>query len=55
VTKARRHLRLYRVSMRLGLASGPPALIEGDFPHPERMREIAEHDLRQALSLKNAV
>ncbi|MBB5797300.1 hypothetical protein ACIP4U_11980 [Streptomyces caelestis] len=54
MTKARRHLRLSRLSMPLGMVSGPPALIEGDFPHPERMREGAEHNLRQALSLKNA-
>ncbi|MGK5694730.1 phosphotransferase family protein [Streptomyces sp. URMC 128] len=48
-------MRLYRLSMHLGLVSGPLTLIEGDFPHPERMREIAEHNLRQALSLlKNA-
>ncbi|MBB5813605.1 phosphotransferase family protein [Streptomyces collinus] len=44
-------LRLYRLSMHLGLVSGPLTLIEGDFPHPERMREIAEHNLHQALSL----
>ncbi|GGT69581.1 aminoglycoside phosphotransferase [Streptomyces coeruleorubidus] len=49
-------MRLYRLSMHLGLVSGPLTLIEGDFPHPERMREIAEHNLQQALSLlKNAV
>ncbi|MFH9065385.1 phosphotransferase family protein [Streptomyces coeruleorubidus] len=52
--EARMHL--YRLSMHLGLVSGPLTLIEGDFPHPERMREIAEHNLQQALSLlKNAV
>lgn len=44
-------LRLYRLSMHLGLVSGPLTLIEGDFPHPERMRDIAEHNLQQALSL----
>ncbi|PTH87814.1 aminoglycoside phosphotransferase [Streptomyces sp. A244] len=44
-------LRLYRLAMHLGLVSGPLTLIEGDFPHPERMREIAEHNLHQALSL----
>ncbi|MFH9004188.1 phosphotransferase family protein [Streptomyces afghaniensis] len=48
-------MRLYRLSMHLGLVSGPLTLIEGDFPHPERMREIAEHNLQQALSLLNAV
>ncbi|MFE9027067.1 phosphotransferase [Streptomyces iakyrus] len=44
-------LRLYRLAMHLGLVSGPLTLIEGDFPHPGRMREIAEHNLHQALSL----
>ena len=44
-------LRLYRLSMHIGLVSGPLTLIEGDFPHPGRMREIAEHNLQQALSL----
>ncbi|GGW88532.1 phosphotransferase family protein [Streptomyces lomondensis] len=44
-------LRLYRLAMHLGLVSGPLTLIEGDFPYPERMREIAEHNLREALSL----
>ncbi len=44
-------LRLYRLAMHIGLVSGPLTLIEGDFPHPERMREIAEHNLHQALSL----
>ncbi|GHD10564.1 aminoglycoside phosphotransferase [Streptomyces violarus] len=44
-------LRLYRLSMHIGLVSGPLTLIEGDFPHPGRMREIAEHNLQEALSL----
>ncbi|MFF7792345.1 phosphotransferase [Streptomyces sp. NPDC007991] len=44
-------MRLYRLSMHLSLVSGPLTLIEGDFPHPERMRDIAEQNLRQALSL----
>ncbi|MFB7928702.1 phosphotransferase family protein [Streptomyces sp. NPDC056039] len=44
-------LRLYRLAMHIGLVSGPLTLIEGDFPHPERMREIAEHNLRETLSL----
>ncbi|MEU2538797.1 phosphotransferase family protein [Streptomyces iakyrus] len=44
-------LRLYRLAMHLGLVSGPLTLIEGDFPRPGRMREIAEHNLHQALSL----
>ncbi|MFF6877690.1 phosphotransferase [Streptomyces sp. NPDC012474] len=44
-------LRLYRLSMHIGLVSGPLTLVEGDFPDPGRMREIAEHNLHQALSL----
>ncbi|MEU0169359.1 phosphotransferase [Streptomyces iakyrus] len=48
-------LRLYRLAMHLGLVSGPLTLIEGDFPHPGRMREIAEHNLHQALSLLKSV
>ncbi|WP_375141633.1 hypothetical protein [Streptomyces sp.] len=44
-------LRPYRLAMHLELVPGPLTLAEGDFPHPERMREIAEHNLRQALSL----
>jgi hypothetical protein len=44
-------LRLYRLSMHIGLVSGPLTLIEGDLPHPDRMREIAEHNLQEALSL----
>ncbi|MEU4465030.1 phosphotransferase [Streptomyces sp. NPDC024017] len=44
-------LRLYRLSMHIGLVSGPLTLIEGDFPHPGRMRDSAEHNLHQALSL----
>ncbi|MET9764261.1 phosphotransferase [Streptomyces sp. NPDC006372] len=48
-------LNLYRLSMHIGLVSGPLTLIEGDFPHPERMREIAEHNLQEALSLLRTV
>ncbi|MFJ5729454.1 phosphotransferase family protein [Streptomyces paradoxus] len=44
-------LRLYRLAMHIGLVSGPLTLIEGDFPDPGRMREIAEHNLHEALSL----
>ncbi|MFD5129876.1 phosphotransferase family protein [Streptomyces olindensis] len=44
-------MRLYRLSMHIGLVSGPLTLVEGDFPHPERMREIAEHNLQETLSL----
>ncbi|HZF87632.1 hypothetical protein [Streptomyces sp.] len=33
------------------LVSGPLRLLEGDFPHPEGMRAIAEHHIGQTLSL----
>ena len=44
-------LRLYRLSMHLSLVSGPLRLLDGDFPHREGMRAIAEHNLGQALAL----
>jgi hypothetical protein len=44
-------LRLYRLATHLSLVSGPLRLLEGDFPYPEGMRAIAEHHLRQTLSL----
>ncbi|SEE41992.1 Phosphotransferase enzyme family protein [Streptomyces sp. 3213] len=49
-------LRLYRLAMHLSLVAGPLRLLEvGDFPDPEFMRGIAEHNLGEALTLlKNA-
>ncbi|QIJ66722.1 phosphotransferase [Streptomyces sp. JB150] len=44
-------LRLYRLATHLSLVAGPLRLLDGDFPHPEAMRSIAEHHLRQTLSL----
>jgi hypothetical protein len=44
-------LRLYRLATHLSLVAGPLRLLDGDFPHPEPMRAIAEHNLRQTLSL----
>ncbi|MCD7439034.1 aminoglycoside phosphotransferase family protein [Streptomyces lincolnensis] len=44
-------LRLYRLAMRLSLVAGPLRLLDGDFPDPGFMREIAEHNLRRALEL----
>ncbi|MFG2797551.1 phosphotransferase family protein [Streptomyces pseudovenezuelae] len=44
-------LRLYRLAMHLSLVAGPLRLVEGDFPHPEGMREIAEHNLGEVLTL----
>ena len=44
-------LRLYRLCMHLGLVSGPLTLIQGDFPDPRSMRDIAEHHLGEVLRL----
>ncbi|MEU9172514.1 phosphotransferase [Streptomyces sp. NPDC048420] len=44
-------MRLYRLAMHVSLVAGPLRLIEGDFPHPEGMREIAEHNLVRVLEL----
>ncbi|WP_405973891.1 aminoglycoside phosphotransferase family protein [Streptomyces sp. NBC_00988] len=44
-------LRLYGLAMHLSLVAGPLRLLDvGDFPDPEFMRGIAEHNLQQALS-----
>ncbi|MFC8515964.1 phosphotransferase [Streptomyces sp. NPDC057257] len=47
-------LRLYRLAMHLSLVAGPLRLLVGDFPDRVRFRDIAEHNLRQALSLLTA-
>ncbi|MGI5457728.1 phosphotransferase [Streptomyces sp. CA-249302] len=44
-------IRLYRLAMHLSLAAGPLRLLDGDFPDRGFMREIAEHNLAQALAL----
>ncbi|MCX4698144.1 phosphotransferase family protein [Streptomyces sp. NBC_01373] len=44
-------LRLYRLAMHLSLVAGPLRLLDGDFPNPEPMRDIAEHNLRRVLEL----
>ncbi|MFI0539949.1 phosphotransferase family protein [Streptomyces sp. WSLK1-3] len=44
-------MRLYRLAMHLSLVAGPLRLIEGDFPNPGWMREIAEHNLVRVLQL----
>ncbi|MGW5650933.1 phosphotransferase family protein [Streptomyces humi] len=44
-------LGLYRLAMHLNLVAGPLRLLDGDFPEREPMRDIAEFNLRQALSL----
>ncbi|MEU6147017.1 phosphotransferase [Streptomyces sp. NPDC047081] len=47
-------LRLYRLAMHLSLVAGPLRLLDGDFPDRVTFREIAEYNLRQALSLLSA-
>ncbi|MGW7526515.1 phosphotransferase [Streptomyces sp. NPDC054783] len=47
-------LRLYRLAMHLNLVAGPLRLADGDFPHAEFMRGIAEHNLCEALALVRA-
>jgi hypothetical protein len=44
-------LGLYRLAMRLSLVAGLLRLLDGDFPHPTLMREIAEHNAKEALAL----
>ncbi|MBW8819373.1 MAG: phosphotransferase [Streptomyces sp.] len=44
-------MRLYRLAMHVSLVAGPLRLIEGDFPNPEGMREIAESNLVRVLEL----
>ncbi|MFF0010223.1 phosphotransferase family protein [Streptomyces sp. NPDC005374] len=44
-------MRLYRLAMHVSLVAGPLRLVEGDFPNPEWMREIAESNLVRVLEL----
>ncbi|MET8572071.1 aminoglycoside phosphotransferase family protein [Streptomyces sp. NPDC004783] len=44
-------LDLYMLAMRLSLVAGPLRLLDGDFPHRTAMREIAEHNAKEALAL----
>ena len=44
-------LGFYRLAMHLSLVAGPLRLLDGDFPDPVPMREIAESNLRRALEL----
>lgn len=43
-------LDLYLLAMRLSLVAGPLRLLDGDFPHRTEMREIAEHNAKEALA-----
>ncbi|WP_331770272.1 aminoglycoside phosphotransferase family protein (plasmid) [Embleya sp. NBC_00888] len=42
-------LALYMLAQRLSLTAGPLRLLDGDFPNRQFMREIAEHNLNEAL------
>ncbi|MYZ08633.1 aminoglycoside phosphotransferase family protein, partial [Streptomyces sp. SID2999] len=44
-------LSLHTVALHLSLVAGPLRLLDGDFPHREAMRGIAEHNTREALRL----
>ncbi|MEV6711670.1 hypothetical protein AB0M48_06425 [Lentzea sp. NPDC051208] len=41
---------LYRLAQHLSLVEGPLRLLEGDFPHRDAMREIAEHNVGRVLT-----
>lgn len=42
-------LSLYRLAQYLSLVEGPLRLLDGDFPHRDAMREIAEQNIERAL------
>ncbi|MEU4111287.1 aminoglycoside phosphotransferase family protein [Streptomyces sp. NPDC027717] len=44
-------LALHTLALHLSLVAGPLRLLDGDFPHREAMRGIAEHNTREALRL----
>lgn len=46
----RQRLKFYDLAMRLSLVAGPLRLLDGDFPDRDFMKQIAEHNLRQALT-----
>jgi hypothetical protein len=43
-------MRLYRLVLCLSLVAGPLLLVDGDFPRPEGMREIAAGNLKRVLA-----
>lgn len=43
-------LTLYRLAMYLSLVEGPLRLLDGDFPHRDGMRDIAEQNIERALN-----
>ncbi len=44
-------LDLYRLAQHLSLVEGPLRLLDGDFPHRDAMREIAEHNIERTLEV----
>ncbi|TGN73855.1 aminoglycoside phosphotransferase family protein [Streptomyces bauhiniae] len=44
-------LALHTLALHLSLIAGPLRLLDGDFPHRDAMRGIAEHNTREALRL----
>ncbi|MFI8349928.1 phosphotransferase [Streptomyces sp. NPDC085596] len=44
-------LALHTIALHLSLVAGPLRLLDGDFPHRDAMRGIAEHNTREALRL----
>lgn len=42
-------MNLYRLAQCLSLVEGPLRLLDGDFPHRDAMREIAEQNIERAL------
>ncbi|MGW4224838.1 phosphotransferase family protein [Streptomyces bauhiniae] len=44
-------LSLHTLALHLSLIAGPLRLLDGDFPHRDAMRGIAEHNTREALRL----
>ncbi|MEV6236464.1 phosphotransferase [Lentzea sp. NPDC051838] len=43
-------LSFYRLAQYLSLVEGPLRLLDGDFPHRDAMREIADHNIERALA-----
>ncbi|WP_405554900.1 phosphotransferase family protein [Streptomyces sp. NBC_01171] len=48
-------LSLHTLALHLSLVAGPLRLLDGDFPHRDAMRGIAEHNTREALRLVGTV
>ncbi|MEV4758665.1 phosphotransferase [Micromonospora sp. NPDC049559] len=48
-----RRLRCYALAMHLSLVAGPLRLLDGDFPHRERMLAIVAYNLERVLAFPN--